>query len=108
MKVSFFEVAGKSPVEEFFKNQSPELADKISRRIDLLEEFGSNLRAPYSEKVVKDLFALRVTGSVQVRVFYAFIGKGTAVLLHAFKKKTSKIPPKEIEIAQARLKLLTA
>lgn len=107
MKVSFFESgAGKFPVEEFIKEQNSATGGKISRLIDLLEEFGSNIRFPYSEKVNKRLFALRITGDIQVRIFYIFY-KNSVVLLHAFKKKTPKISPKEIEIAQSRADSLT-
>jgi len=109
MRVSFFETeAGKSPVEEFIKNQNPTVADKIARAIDLLEEFGSNLylHGSYTEKVTDKIFALRVTGSIQIRILYCFY-KNSAVLLHAFGKKMQKIPRKEIEIAQARFKSLT-
>jgi len=108
MQVLFFEnEAGKSPVEEFIKDRNPTVVGKIARSIDLLEEFGQNLylHGSYTEKVTNKIFALRITGSIQVRIFYCF-HKSSAVLLHAFIKKTNKISKKEIEVAKSRFKSL--
>ncbi|MEX1068474.1 MAG: type II toxin-antitoxin system RelE/ParE family toxin [Patescibacteria group bacterium] len=109
MNVSFFEAeAKKSPVEKFIKSQNPKVADKIARVIDLLEEFGPKLylHGSYTEKITDKIHALTVRGSIQIRVFYCFY-RNSAVLLHAFTKKTNKIPPKEIKIAQTRFDSLT-
>ncbi len=38
------------------------------------------------------------------RILYAIVTKDSMVWLHAFKKKTQKTPPKELELALKRLK----
>lgn len=63
------------------------------------------LSGKYTKKIRKDLYELRITGQEQIRVLYTTQGR-TIILLHAFKKKTQKIPLKEIKTALSRLELL--
>jgi phage-related protein len=49
------------------------------------------------------LWELRVTGSLQHRVFYFAASGRTLVLLHAFAKKTPKTPSTELETAKRRM-----
>lgn len=74
---------------------------KTMRMIDLLEAFGPKLSAPYSKKVSRNLYELRVRGKNHIRIFYAFIGSDI-ILLHSIKKKMNKLPQKDIELARQR------
>ena len=78
---------------------------RTMRCLDLLEKHGNELRMPFSKSLHGGLFELRVTGNIQARIMYCF-HKEVAVLLHAFIKKTDKIPKREIELALKRMKLL--
>mgnify|MGYP001575586150 CR=1 FL=1 len=78
---------------------------KAYRRLDLLSEFGHELRLPYSKSVGRNLFELRVRGVVDVRIFYIF-HHDRAILLHGFIKKSDKIPPQELAIAYIRKRSL--
>ena len=40
------------------------------------------------------------------RVFYVIITGPTMILLHAYKKQGQKAPPKEIDVARKRMKLV--
>lgn len=92
------------PVEEFIKSLSRITISKVTRMINLLENNGNLLRMPYSKKLTKEIFELRIRGIEEVRILYSF-GRGqTIYLLHGFKKKTQKTPIKEIRLAEARLK----
>jgi phage-related protein len=92
-------------VESFiFKLQKP-TKSKVSRYIELLEEYGFNLRMPYSKRITKNLYELRIHGQQEVRIFYT-IKLNTAYLLHGFIKKTNRTPMREIKTALARLKSL--
>lgn len=71
------------------------------RQLSLLEKFGRLLPPPDSKKISKGLFELRVVGRVQVRLLYGFVGD-MAVVVHAFVKKTQKIPRKDLELAHKR------
>ena len=76
------------------------------RTIELLKTFGYGIGMPHSKKIAANIFELRIRGQQEVRIFYTF-HKESAHLLHGFIKKTQKIPPKEFNIAQIKLKLLT-
>ncbi|MEX0934968.1 MAG: type II toxin-antitoxin system RelE/ParE family toxin [Candidatus Paceibacterota bacterium] len=93
------------PVEKFIRSLQPRLEARVHRMIDVLSAADGNLGMPYSRKIDTDLFELRITGNNHVRIFYTY-QKNAVVLLHAFKKKSGRIPKKEIDTALARLKQL--
>ena len=89
-------------VEKFiFKLQKP-AKSKITRYIELLEDYGLNLKMPYSKRITANLYELRIHGQQEIRVFYT-IKRETIFLLHGFLKKTNKTPRREIETALNRL-----
>ena len=80
------------------------LAD-YARIVELLMEFGPNLRMPHSRAMGGGLFELRPRGREGIaRVFYCFVIGQRVVILHAFVKKTSATPEKELKIARKRMK----
>ncbi len=80
------------------------LAD-FARLVELLMEFGPNLRMPHSRALGRGLFELRARGREGVgRVFYCFAVGQRVVILHAFVKKTQQIPEQEVRIARKRMK----
>jgi len=91
------------PVEEFIKTLEKSTAPKVAHVLDLLETHGSFLRMPYSKKLTRRIYELRIRGVEEIRILYSFGKKGEIYLLHGFKKKTQKTPRKEIIIAQDRL-----
>ena len=78
---------------------------KILQFIKLLSDNGPFLKPPYIKKLQSKLYELRISSTVAIRIFYT-IRNGEYYLLHAFKKKTDKTPPKELKIALDRLKEL--
>lgn len=74
----------------------------LTRRMIVL---GPNLGAPHTKPFGEGLFELRLKGAEGIaRVFFcALIGK-RIVMLHSFIKQSSKTPPREREIARARMK----
>ncbi|WDD96353.1 type II toxin-antitoxin system RelE/ParE family toxin [Burkholderia sp. FERM BP-3421] len=80
------------------------LADYL-RLLDLMQEFGADLRMPYSRAMGNGLFELRPKGREGIgRVFYCTHVGRQVVVLHAFVKKTQETPPHELRIAQIRLR----
>ena len=80
------------------------LAD-YARIVELLMEFGPNLRMPHSRAMGGGLFELRPRGREGIgRVFYCFVIGQRVVILHAFVKKTPDTPEQEIKIARKRMK----
>ena len=72
--------------------------------LDMLADQGNRLRRPHSGALGDGLFELRCReGGVQIRVLYAFEGKGIAVLTHGFVKKQRRVPASEIRLARRRL-----
>lgn len=103
-KVRFFQTArGESPVEDFIRNQDNATYTKILHLIVLLKNNGPFLKPPYIKKLQSGLYELRTGGKFAVRIFYTMINN-EYYLLHAFKKKTDKIPSKEIKTALDRIK----
>lgn len=68
----------------------------------MLEQYGPEVKMPYVRKITHNLSEIRVKGKVQVRIFFT-IRSYTIYVLHAFIKKTQKIPIHELRTAQKRL-----
>jgi phage-related protein len=80
------------------------LAD-YARIVELLMEFGPNVRMPHSRALGGGLFELRPRGREGIgRAFYCFVAGERIVILHAFVKKTQETPKRELRIARKRMK----
>ncbi len=99
---TFISQRGEKPVDEFLKKQSLKTQSKATHLIDLLELHGNLLGMPYSKRLDKNIFELRIRGKQEMRILYCFNKRGI-ILLHAFKKQTQKTPRKEIETAKKRM-----
>lgn len=87
---------------DFLQTLPPKLRAKSLRDIDLLEEFGYDLREPHV-KPIQGIYELRVKFASDIaRIFYFAFVNDTFVLLHGFKKKTMRTPQREIDIALKR------
>lgn len=97
-------LSGDYPVQQFIDSLEIKAQSKVQDTIKLLREFGVRLGLPHVKKLTgTELWELRILGSDSVRVLYVAITGKTFVLLHGFKKKKDKTPPKEIKIAESRL-----
>jgi len=95
---------GSVPTQAFLESiQDFKLRAKLLREIDLLEEFGQELRKPHTEPISDPrgaMFELRVQQSSDIaRVFFFYIKDKNIILLNGFVKKTRKTPPIEINKA---------
>lgn len=80
------------------------LAD-YAKIVELLIEFGPNLRMTHSRAMGGGLFELRPKGREGTgRAFYCFVIGQRVVILHAFIKKTQDTPEHELKIARKRMK----
>lgn len=90
-------------VKEFIRKQDKQTVSKIGRMVDLLRKYGPDLGMPHSRHLGGDLYEVRVRGKNEVRIFYICVSeKQIIVLLHAFAKRTQKLPKKELQIAKTR------
>jgi len=80
------------------------LAD-YARMVELLMDFGPNLRMPHSRAMGGGLFELRPRGREGIgRVFYCFVLSQRVVILHAFLKKTQETREQDLRMARKRMK----
>ena len=80
------------------------LAD-YARLVELLVEYGPNLRLPHSRAMGQSLFELRPRGRSGIgSAFYCFQVRKRVVVVHAFIKKTQQTPDKELKLARKRMK----
>lgn len=101
--------SGDYPVQEFIDGLEIKAQSKVQGTIKLLQEYGIRLGLPHVKKLTgTELWELRILGSDSIRVLYITITDKAFILLHGFKKKKDKTPPKEIRIAEDRLTELRA
>lgn len=94
-------VTYKDYFEDFFKNQSRKVQDKIIKVLDILETV-ERVPVTYLKYVegTNGLFEIRVQlGRDIFRIFCCFDGNRLVVLFSGFQKKSQKTPPKEIDRA---------
>lgn len=100
-EIRFYETEdNRKPAVDFINAMDVKMKIKTLQEIELLKEFGNQLREPYSKALRDGLFELRVQqGNNIVRVFYFFFVGKQIILTNGFIKKTQKTPKNEIEKA---------
>ena len=92
---------GTKPAQQFIDSLPVKMKAKAMRQISLLQEFGNELREPYSKQIDTGLFELRVKFASDItRIFYFFVIGDGIILTNGFIKKTMKTPKGEIELAR--------
>ncbi len=80
------------------------LAD-YARLVELLMEFGPDVRMPHSRTMGDGLFELRPRGREGIgRALYCFLVGQQVIVLHGFIKKSQATPKRDLEIARRRMK----
>jgi phage-related protein len=100
--VSFFEKEeGVFPAEEFINSLETKMSAKMYRTLEMLEQNGPELRAPYSKHLDDGIFEVRAKVASNItRVLYFFYVDKHIIATHGFVKKTQKTPPGEIDRAK--------
>ena len=100
---------GYSDVEEFIKELREKSAtskdarinfNKVVAYLDILEEMGTRIGEPVTKHLDGEIWELRPLAN---RILYAYYKDNKFLLLHHFKKKSQKTPPREIEKAKREL-----
>lgn len=88
--VEFYETeSGEKPCLDFLNTLEVKLRAKVFRDLTLLEQYGNELRLPYSEHLDDGIFELRtIQGKNIVRNLYFFIVGKKIIVTHGFKKNT--------------------
>ena len=105
-RVIFFrDEHGKAPVLEWLqelRRQNPKGWANCRARIELLGEFGHELRRPAVDFLRDGIYELRAKqGRVQYRILYFFHGRNVAILAHSLTKEDT-IPAVDIQRAFKR------
>jgi phage-related protein len=80
------------------------LAD-YARLVELLVEFGSDVRMPHSRAMGGGLFELRPRRREGIgRAMYCYVQGRRIVVLHAFVKKTQATSERDLSVACKRMK----
>ena len=95
----YVDARGNSPVREFIKSLPLKERTKIDAYIQELQNQGSNLRRPMADYIGDEIYELRPGHN---RVFYFFFLRENAVILHAIRKKTDKIPLNDLDLCHKR------
>ena len=100
-QINFYEDhRGKSPVMEFINTLPASDRAKINNVFRLLAEFGTYLGMPHARTIEGNLWELRPGSN---RLFYFLFTGKTFVVLHGYRKQTTRTPEREIEIAKRRM-----
>ena len=92
-------------IYNFIKSFDNKFVAKIFALLEVLDESGIYLGSRNLKKITGEIYELRISGKVQVRIFCCF-KDNKIYLLHAFVKKTQKIPKNELYTAINRLRHL--
>ena len=95
----FVDAKGNSPVRDFIEALSSKEQAKIAAYVSELKIQGHNLRRPLADYLGNGIYELRPKNN---RVFYFFFMKDNAVLVHAIRKRTNKIPKEDLALCIKR------
>ena len=101
-KAEFYKTKdGSKPAREFILSQETKMKAKLFGLVDMLEQYGNQLREPYSKSLGDGIFEIRAkVGTDITRVLYFFYYEGRIILTNGFVKKAQKTPPSEIALAK--------
>lgn len=97
---------GSIPVLEWLKQlqrRNRRAFEKCLFLLDVLEQFGRELRRPRADFLRDGVYELRTqVAGVKHRLLYGFVGKDVALVAHGLTKRAT-IPDRDIDLAVARL-----
>lgn len=103
-KVRFYQDrGGKNPIQDFIDSVDKPLRIKIERQMAYLQRFGISSENPSLKKLTgTPLWEARILGKDSTRIICVAIIKSEVFVLHIFRKKSNKIPLKDINLALKR------
>jgi len=91
-------------IDKFIDSLEKKSKASVLHALYELHYLGNELTLPLSKYIGQRMFELRITNPENIRIIYIFY-KDQAWVLNIFKKKSNKIPKKEIELSLQRLKM---
>jgi len=103
--VYYTTATGRPPVEDFIESLDEGSQDAFFYKIELLKEYGPQLRRPHTDSIGEGIFELRFTGKEgRIRILFFFFEENHIIFTNGFIKKTPKTPLKQIRLARQRKK----
>lgn len=102
--------SGKEVILDFIRTFLENERTKIHNDLDQLKQYGLQLlQTPLVKKIYQNppLYELRIKTIHEIRLLFYFYKQNTFIILHGFKKKSNKLPRKEIKIILNRVKQFT-
>jgi phage-related protein len=100
------ELDGTIPVLDWLKElqrTNRRAFEKCLFLLNLLEEFGHDLRRPRADMLRDGVYELRTeVRNVNYRLLYGFVGKDVAIVAHGLTKE-AKVPDRDIDLAARRI-----
>jgi phage-related protein len=97
--IFYKEKSGKAPLLEWMDTLPRKVVDKWTKRFELLQQFGFDLRRPICDYLRDEIYELRVDrGRIHYRVLYTFVGQNIVLLSHGCYKEKN-VPEGEIDRA---------
>ncbi len=92
-------------VEQAILEMPPKIQARMLRLLELIEEHGANLGEPHTKAMGEGLFEIRAKAQEGIgRSLFCYLNGKNIYVLHAFIKKSSKTPKKDIKLAHSRMK----
>jgi len=106
MKIEFYLTkSGRSPVTDFLDKQPIRDQAVVLAILNDIEKNGFDARGVQFRQLQGKLWEIKIKApSGGFRLLYVTIEKDLLFILHGFKKKTQKTPPKDLKLALKRLK----
>jgi len=108
IEINFYETEnGKNPVEDFLTKLNSKAAQKVTWVMNLIEERQGNVSKKYFEKLkhTDEIWEIKTNfGNNEYRALGFIDQENVLILVHGFKKKTQKVPKKDIDTAEIRKK----
>jgi len=102
--VSYRDARGRVPIDEYLDTLQIRDRAHVLRKIELLEEYGPNLRMPHARHLRGKVWELRIDMRPNsYQVLYAAAAGRKFVLLHCYAKKSERTPESEMETVERRL-----
>ena len=95
-------INGRAWVYEFILKLDKYLQTRVIRQLTALEKKGLTIDPKRIKKINSKLYEMRLVGHEQIRIIFT-VHQNDFIMLHAIKKKSRKIPLRDIQTAWQRL-----
>ncbi len=97
--------SGRSYIADFLNDLDPRTRADILAVFEDIRNHGLGAVGCQFRQIEGKLWEVKIrAASGGYRFFYVMLGTNEMYVLHAYKKKTQKAPPREVEVARKRLK----